>query len=61
MFLASYAMTIGRMGDVDEVQINVPVANRTSRELLNYVGWVSALMPVRCILPRSGNVEDLAR
>lgn len=61
MFLASYAMTIGCMGDVDEVQINVPAANRRSRELLNYVGWVSALMPTRCTLPRSGNVEDLAR
>ena len=61
LFLASYAMTIGLAGEVDEVQINVPAANRTNRDLLNYVGWVAAMMPVRCSLPRSGNVEELAR
>ena len=61
LFLASYAMTIGRLGDVDTVQINVPAANRPHKDLLSYVGWVTAMMPVRCSIPKSGDVEQLAR
>lgn len=61
LFIASYAMAIGRMGGVDDVQINIPTANRTDRALLDYVGWVSAMMPVRCKLRRSATVGELAR
>jgi hypothetical protein len=61
LFLASYAMTIGRIGDVDAVQINVWSANRTHKDLLRYVGWVAAIMPVHCSISKGGDVEQLAR
>lgn len=61
LFLSSYAMAIGRMGDVDDVQINIATANRTDRALLDYVGWVAAMMPVRCKLRPGVDVDGLAR
>ncbi len=62
LFLASYAMTLGRIGDVDDVQINVWSANRTHKDLQNYVGWVTAMMPVHCPIADCGDdVEQLAR
>jgi len=61
LFLASYAMAIGRMGAVDDVQINIATANRTDRALLDYVGWVAAMMPVRCKMRPGGGAAELAR
>jgi hypothetical protein len=61
LFLASYAMVIGRLGGVDDVQINVPTANRTNRALADYVGWVSAMMPIRCKLRAGAGVAEIAR
>ena len=61
LFLASYAMTIGRIGDVDAVQIILPVANRPHKDLLNYVGWVATMMPVQCSIGKGADVEQLAR
>jgi acyl transferase domain-containing protein/NADP-dependent 3-hydroxy acid dehydrogenase YdfG/acyl carrier protein len=61
LFLASYAMTIGRIGDVDAVQINLPVANRSHNDLANYVGRVATMMPVQCVLNKGDDVEQLAR
>lgn len=61
LFLASYAMTIGRIGDVDAVQFTVPAANRGHSDLLGYVGSVAAMMPVCCLTPDGGDVKLRSR
>jgi hypothetical protein len=61
LFLAAYAKALGQFGDVDDVQINVAVANRTDRALHDYVGWANAMMPIRCKLRSGVGVEELAR
>ena len=61
LFLAAYAKALGQFGDVDDVQINIAVANRTDRALHDYVGWANAMMPIRCKLRPGVGVEELAR
>jgi hypothetical protein len=61
LVLASYAKTLGQMGDVNDVQIIVAVANRTDRALLDYVGFVNTTMPVRCKMHRDVGVDELAK
>jgi len=61
LFLAAYAMALGQVGDVDDVQLNIAVANRTDRALHDYVGWANAMMPIRCKLRPGIDVEELAR
>lgn len=60
MLVGAFAQTIGSLGGVDDLIIQVPAALRHSYRLENYANFVASDVPVRLRLAESRNLAQLA-
>jgi hypothetical protein len=61
LLMAAMGQTLARRGNVDEINITLPLAMREDMRLSNFVGWVAGNAVVRCRVASIPLLERLAQ
>ena len=61
LLMAAMGQTLARRGDVDEINLMIPLAARLDARLTNFVGWVANNPVVRCRAAAFPLVDGLAQ